>query len=76
MEDFSSLVWLGIVIIWFLARLVRRGARKAARTEQKRPQPKAPRPTAPPAEPRPARFGDEGRFIGRGGKGPPPIVPR
>jgi len=35
MEDFSSLVWLGIAIVWFLTKLVRRGAKKVAGAQKK-----------------------------------------
>ena len=84
MEDISSLIWLGVVIVWFLTRLVRRGVKKATRSEQSRPRPAASppasrpatRPTEPPAEPQLGRFRGQRDFSGRGGTGPPPIVPR
>ena len=91
MEDFSTLVWLGIAIIWFLTRIVRRGVKKAVGPPQKRPRPaasqqasgpaqQASRPasqsTAAPTEPLRGRFRGRQDFSGRGGTGPPPIVPR
>jgi hypothetical protein len=37
MEDISTLIWIGIAILWVLTRLIRRGARKAARQAETRP---------------------------------------
>ena len=71
MEDLSSLIWLGLGILWFLTRFIRRGAKKVAQTQTKRP-----RPSMPPAEARPTRLESLPRLTGRGHKGPKPIVPR
>ena len=80
MEDISSLIWLGVVVVWFLTRLVRRGVKKATQPRQQTPRPAAPRPTAgptsAPSEPQRGRFRSQQDFSGRGGTGPPPIVPR
>ena len=84
MEDVSSLIWLGIVVVWFLTRLVRRGVKKAVGAQQQKPRPAVSRPTRPPAsqptsaptEPQRGRFRGRQDFSGRGGTGPPPIVPR
>ena len=84
MEDLSSLIWLGVVIIWFVTRFIRRAARKAARKQETRPRPTVSRPAATPTDthgfpsqgsgglPSQSRPG----FTGRGDQGPPPIVPR
>ena len=80
MEDLSTLIWLGVVVIWFLSRLVRRGVKKATGPRQQKARPADSRPAperaAPPAEPQQSRFRGQQDFSGRGGNGPPPIVPR
>ena len=81
MEDISSLVWLAIAVIWFLSRLVRRGVKKAAssrkpETQRRPPRPAVSRQTPLESEASQRRFGDQQPFSGRGGTGPPPIVPR
>jgi hypothetical protein len=76
MEDISSLIWLGIAIVWFLAKLVRRGAKKAAASQKKQPRPTFSRPTAAPSESQQTRIEKPQSFTGRSGTGPPPIVPR
>ena len=76
MEDLSSLVWLGIVIVWLLSRLIRRAARKSSRKQSSQPRPAASPPTAPPARSAGSPFESKPSFTGRGDKGPPPIVPR
>ena len=52
MEDLSTFIWIGIGIIWLLTRLLRGGARKAAR--QARTKPAASTMTAPTARRTPA----------------------
>ena len=74
MDDFTTLIWIGLAIVWFLTRLVRRGAKKA-QSRKTPPGPTVSRPTAAPDIPKP-RFGRERDFSGRGGTGPPPIEPR
>jgi len=76
MEDISSLIWLGIAIVWFLAKLIRRGAKKATASQKKQPRPTVSRPTVSHADARRTRIESPPGFTGRGGKGPPPIVPR
>jgi hypothetical protein len=68
MEEFSTLIWLGIAIVWFLTRLIARGARKAARTHKKRVSP-----GRSPLEAVPTQT--ESSYSGRSGEPPPPIVP-
>ena len=78
MEDITTLIWIGLAVVWFLTRLVRRGAKKAQR-EQRPPRPTVSRPTAAPDIPKPrfGRIGPDSRdFSGPGGTGPPPIEPR
>lgn len=76
MEDFSSLIWLGVVILWFLTRLVRRGAGKVAGGQKKRPRPTVSRPTVTRTKVPPTRAASQPDFSDRDGTGPPPIVPR
>ena len=76
MEDLSSLIWLGIVVVWFVTRFIRRAARKAARKQATTPRPTVSRPTATPAQTSRSPFESRPSFKGRGDKGPPPIVPR
>ena len=71
MEDFSSLIWLGIAIVWFLAKLIRGAAKKTAGNQQKQARPTVSRADAPRT-----RIESPPGLTGRGGKGPPPIVPR
>lgn len=75
MEDFSTLVWLAIAVIWFLSRLVRRGAKKTSSKPKRPPRPTISRPAAP-TEPRRRQPESQPEFTGRDGHGPPPIVPR
>ena len=74
MDDITTLIWIGLAIVWFVTRLVRRGAKKAQR-RQKPPRSTVSRPTAAPDIPKP-RFGRSPDLSGRGGTGPPPIEPR
>ena len=74
MEEINTFIWIGIAIVWFLSRLISRGAKKA-RKRERQPRPTASRPTAAPDIPKP-RFGRQPDFSGRGGTGPPPIEPR
>ncbi len=78
MEDFSSLIWLGIAVVWFITRLIRGGVKKAARARQPRTPPRPPSATASraPNESPGNRFGGQPALIGRDGTAPPPIVPR
>lgn len=71
MEDLSTLIWIGIAVLWLLARLFRRGARKVAGQQKSPPRPATPRPEA-----QRTRTDRQSDFSGRGGTGPPPIVPR
>ena len=75
MEDFSTFVWLGIAVLWALSKLVGRGVKKATQAQRKRPRQRSSRPTASTEIP---QLRIDGRPIpsGRGGSGPPPIVPR
>ena len=76
MEDISSLIWLGIAIVWFLTKLIRRGAKKAAGSQKKQSQPSVTRPAAAGGNAPRTRIETPPSYSGRGGKGPPPIVPR
>ena len=76
MEDYSSLIWLGVVIIWFVTRFIRRAARKEARKQAAPPRPTVSRPAASPTPTSSSPFEQRPSFSGRGDKGPPPIVPR
>lgn len=81
MEDYISLIWLGIAILWFLTRLVGRGVKKAAggkpsKQARRRPPPPAARPATEQSDAARSRFGGQTGRDGRQGTGPPPIVPR
>ena len=76
MEDFSSLIWLGIAIVWFLAKVIRGATKKTAGNQQKQARPTVSRPTVSRAEAPRTRIESPPGLTGRGGKGPPPIVPR
>ena len=76
MEDLSSLIWLGIVIIWFVTRFIRRAVRKEARKPSAPQRPTVSRPAATPTPASKSPFEQRPGFSGRGDKGPPPIVPR
>jgi len=76
MEEISSLVWIGIAVLWFLTRLARRGVKKATQSRKRKVRETPAQSTAPTAGGPRARFGDQPSLTGRGGQGPPPIVPR
>ena len=75
MEDLSSLIWLGVVIVWFVARFIRRAARKAARKQTTEPRPTVSRPTTTRVPTSRSPFEGRPRFSDGGGEQPPPIVP-
>ena len=76
MEDISTFVWLGIAVLWVLSKLVGRGVKKVTEAQRKRPRQTSSRPAVANTEIPQPRV--DGRPIptGRGGTGPPPIVPR
>lgn len=76
MEDISTFIWIGIAVLWLLSKLVGRGVKKATDARRKQPRDRGSRPTSvPTAIPQPRA---DGQVLptGRGGTGPPPIVPR
>jgi hypothetical protein len=80
MEDISSLIWLGIAVVWLLTRIIRGGVKKAARAQQRGTQRRPPTATAPggptaPTERQENRFGQP-TATSQDGAPPPPIVPR
>lgn len=71
MDDYTPLIWLGIAIVWFLAKLVRRGAKKVVEAQKRPSRPPVAR-TAPAATPLESQ-----RFVaGETGHSAKPIVPR
>ncbi len=76
MEDLSSLIWLGIAIVWFLTKLIRRGAKKVSAGQKKPSHPSVARPAAARGHAPRTRIEGSPSFGGHGSKGPPPIVPR
>ncbi len=76
MDDITTLIWIGLAVIWFLTKLVRRGAKKAAGTRKRSPRPTISRPAATRAKAPRSRIESQPGFSGRDGTGPPPIVPR
>ncbi len=76
MEDISSLIWLGLGIVWFLMRFIRRGAKKVGEAQKRQPRPNIPHESVPDTGAPGTLIESQSGFSGRVGKGPPPIVPR
>ena len=76
MEDISSLIWLGIAIVWFLTKLIRRGAKKVATGQKKPSQPSFAGPAAARGHAPRNRIDGPPSSGDQGSKSPPPIVPR